>query len=231
MIEKAAFTYENNPTVKWIAKNQILATSAILYISLHMNKKMVAENQKLRLCLLSDSSKAKRLAEKDLEIKHLNDKINKLTNRCEAFKSSAIQLAAELEKCSVLNTTMKEKVEATKLELEKERIFKTKLSKQCQRLDHLVVDLTRKLKEKETKFIPEYFGIEEVPTANVISSTGDLRDSQFRETATSNEHWKTKFEIEIESLKRQKMQADAKLLVAEEKLLQFQNDFFLHTMH
>ena len=68
MTEKSAFTYENNPTVEWIAKNQIVATSAILYISLHMNKKMVAENQKLRLCLLSDSSKAKRLAEKDLEI-------------------------------------------------------------------------------------------------------------------------------------------------------------------
>ena len=194
---------------------------------------MVAENQKLRLCLLSDSSTAKRLADKNLEIKHLYEKINKLTNRCEAFKSSAIKLAAELEKCSVLNTTMKEKVEATKLELEKERIFKTKLSKQCQRLDHLVVDLTRKLKEKETKFIPDYFGIEEVPTANVISYTGDLCLSQFRETATSNEHesWKTKFEVEIESLERQKMQADAKVLVAEEKLSQFQNDFFLHTMH
>ena len=207
-----------------LLENQVAVSNALLFVSLHMNKELLAENKKLKLDLTSNGSSRT----KNLEMKTLNDKVAKLTTRCKAFQDSAIQLAAQLEKSSQLNKILKEKAEVIKLELDKERDFRAKLSKQCRRLDQYVICLTRKNKEENFKFIPDYFG----KSCNAENSIGISVATHSRKLAdlTSNDEnvW-IKHEIEI--LKKQKIQADEKRLAAEEKLSQIQNDFFLQTMH
>ena len=124
-------------------------------------------------------------------------------------------------------------VESTKLELEKERAFKAKLSTQSKRLSEVVVDLTSKLKTEDTKFIPDYFGDNEDSTGYISPFTVASRNLQStKKTATDRDSWQTKqFEVKIENLKQQKMEAVTKLRIAEDKLSQFQNQFFLHTIH
>ena len=208
-----------------LLENQVAVSNALLFVSLHMNKELLAENKKLKLDLTSNGSSRT----KNLEMKTLNDKVAKLTTRCKAFQDSAIQLAAQLEKSSQLNKILKEKAEVIKLELEKERDFRAKLSKQCRRLDQYVICLTRKNKEESVKFIPDYFGksCNEIENSTGISAATHSR--KLADLTSNDENVWIKHEIEI--LKKQKMQADEKRLAAEEKLSQIQNDFFLQTMH
>ena len=217
------FVFTTQTTIQSMLQNQVMATSALLYISLNLNKKLVAENRKLKL----------HMPVYEQEIKILNEKIKKVSTRCGSFKSNAIQLAAQLNKSSALNKVMKEKVEATKLELERERAFKAKLSTQSKRLSEVVVDLTSKLKTEDTKFIPDYFGDNEDSTGYISPFTVASRNLQStKKTATDRDSWQTKqFEVKIENLKQQKMEAVTKLRIAEDKLSQFQNQFFLHTIH
>ena len=171
-----------------------------------------------------------RLIQKNLEMKTVNDKVAKLTTRCKAFQSSAIQLAAQLEKSSQFNKILKEKAEVIKLELEKERGFRATLSKQCRRLDQHVICLIRKNKEENFKFNPDYFG--KSCTAEIVNFIGisvATHSTKFTDLISNDENVWIKHEIEI--LKKQKIQADEKRLAAEEKLSQIQNDFFLQTMH
>ena len=228
MPTKSTFAFKALTSTQSIGllQNQVAVSSALLCVSLSMNKGLLAENKNLKLHLASNGSSHT----KKVEMKTLNDKINKITTRCKAFQSSAVQLAAQLDKSSQLNKILREKVEAVKLELEKERIFRTKLSKQCRRLDQHVVDLTRKNKEEKIKFIPDFFG----ETDDYKNSIEDSFASQLRKlavlTTNGNNDWK-KYQIEIENLKKQKLQADEKREAAEEKLSQFQNGIFLLTMH
>ena len=145
------FAFKTQPSTQSIGllENQVSVSDALLFASLHMNKELLAENKKLKLDLASNRS----FQTKNLEMKTINEKVAKLTSRCKAFQSSAIQLAAQLEKSSQLNKMLKEKVEVIKLELEKERGFRAKLSKQCRRLDQHVICLTRTNKEEDFKFI------------------------------------------------------------------------------
>ena len=217
------FVFTTQTTIQSMLQNQVMATSALLYISLNLNKKLVAENRKLKL----------HMPVYEQEIKILNEKIKKVSTRCESFKSNAIHLAAQLEKCSALNKVIKEMVESTKLELEKERAFKAKLSTQSKRLSEVVVDLTSKLNTKDTKFIPDYFGDDEnfIDYMNPFT-VACCNSKSTKNTATDRDSWQTKqFEVKIENLKQQKMEAVTKLRIAEDKLSQFQNQFFLHTMH
>ena len=208
-----------------LLENQVAVSNAFLFVSLIMNMELLAENTKLKLDLTSNGSSRT----KNLEMKTLNDKVAKLTTRCKAFQDSAIQLAAQLEKSSQLNKILKEKAEVIKLELEKERDFRAKLSKQCRRLDQYVICLTRKNKEESVKFIPDYFGksCNEIENSTGISAATHSR--KLADLTSNDENVWIKHEIEI--LKKQKMQADEKRLAAEEKLSQIQNDFFLQTMH
>ena len=208
-----------------LLENQVAVSNAFLFVSLIMNMELLAENTKLKLDLTSNGSSRT----KNLEMKTLNDKVAKLTTRCKAFQNSAIQLAAQLEKSSQLNKILKEKAEVIKLELEKERDFRAKLSKQCRRLDQYVICLTRKNKEESVKFIPDYFGksCNEIENSTGISAATHSR--KLADLTSNDENVWIKHEIEI--LKKQKMQADEKRLAAEEKLSQIQNDFFLQTMH
>ena len=209
-----------------LLENQIAVSNALLFVSLHMNKELLAENKKLKLDLTSNGSSRT----KNLEMKTLNDKAAKLTTRCKAFQDSAIQLAAQLEKSSQLNKILKEKAEVIKLELDKERDFRAKLSKQCRRLDQHVICLTRKNKEESVKFIPDYFGKscnDEIENSIGISAATHSR--KLADLTSNDENVWIKHEIEI--LKKQKMLADEKRVAAEEKLSQIQNDFFLQTMH
>ena len=209
-----------------LLENQVAVSNALLFVSLHMNKELLAENTKLKLDLTSNGSSRT----KNLEMKTLNDKVAKLTTRCKAFQDSAIQLAAQLEKSSQLNKILKEKAEVIKLELEKERGFRAKISKQCRRLDQHLNRLTHKNKEENFKFIPDYFGKscnDEIENSTGISAATHSR--KLADLTSNDENVWIKHEIEI--LKKQKIQADEKRLAAEEKLSQIQNDFFLQTMH
>ena len=220
-----AFKTQTSTQSIGLLENQVAVSNALLFVSLHMNKELLAENKKLKLDLTSNGSSRT----KNLEMKTLNDKVAKLTTRCKAFQNSAIQLAAQLEKSSQLNKILKEKAEVIKLELEKERDFRAKLSKQCRRLDQYVICLTRKNKEESVKFIPDYFGksCNEIENSTGISAATHSR--KLADLTSNDENVWIKHEIEI--LKKQKMQADEKRLAAEEKLSQIQNVFFLQTMH
>ena len=219
-----AFKTQTSAQSIGLLQNQVAVSNAILCVSLCINKELLTENKKLKLQLASNEPS------KIFEMKTLNEKISKLSGRCKAFQSSAIQLAAQLDNSSQLNKILQEKTEKIKLELEKERGFRAKLSKQCRRLDQQVIHITRKNKEKSIKFIPDYFG--ESSTADNENFIGMPIAIQQEKMVNSNNinAWK-KYEIEIENLKKQKIQADEKRFAAEDKLSRIQNDFFLQTMH
>ena len=226
MSTKSTFAFKTQTSMHstGLLENKVAVSSALLCISLSMNRELLAENKKLKLSLTSNGSSQA----KNLEMKAVNEKVAKLTTRCKAFQNSAIQLAAQLEKSCQWNKILKEKAEVIQNELEKERGFRAKLSKQCRRLDQHVICLTRKNKEENFKFIPDYFG----KSCNAENSIGISVATHSRKLAdlTSNDEnvW---IKHEIENLKKQKIQADEKRLAAEEKLSQIQNDFFLQTMH
>ena len=215
-----------------LLQNQVAVSNAFLCVSLCIHKELLTENKKLKIQLASNEEPSK-----IFEIKTLNEKIGKLSSRCKAFQSSAIQLAAQLNNSSQLNKILKEKtekikleLEKIKLELEKERGFRAKLSKQCKRLDQHIIHLTRKNKEESIKFIPDYFG--ESSSADNDYSIGRPIAIHHEKMINSNDIniWK-KYQIQIENLKKQKIQADEKRFAAEDKLSRIQNDFFLQTMH
>ena len=220
-----AFKTQTSAQSIGLLQNQVAVSNAVLCVSLCLNKQLLTENKKLKIQLASNEEPSK-----IFEIKTLNEKIGKLSSRCKAFQSSAIQLAAQLNNSSQLNKILKEKTEKIKLELEKERGFRAKLSKQCKRLDQHIIHLTRKNKEESIKFIPDYFG--ESSSADNDYSIGRPIAIQHEKMINSNDIniWK-KYQIQIENLKKQKIQADEKRFAAEDKLSRVENDFFLQTMH
>ena len=221
-----AFKTQTSTQTIGLLENQIAVSSALLCISFSMNKELLEENKKLKLPVTSNGSSHT----KNLEMKTVNEKVAKLTTRCKAFQNSATQLAVQLEKSSQLNKILKEKVEVIKLDLEKERGFRAKLSKQCRRLDQHVICLTRKNKEESVKFIPDYFG--KICTAEIENSIGiSVATYSTKLTDLTSNDKNIWIKHEIENLKKQKRQADEKRLAVEEKLSQIQNDFFLQTMH
>ena len=228
MSTKSTFAFKTSTSTRSIGllQNQVAVSNALLCVSLSINKELLIENKKLKLQLSSNGPP------KDFyhEIKTLNEKISKLSSRCKAFQSSAVQLAAQLDNSSQLNKILKEKTDKIKLELEKERGFRAKLSKQCRRLDQHVIHLSRKNKEESVKFIPDYFG--ESSAADNENSIGMPIDIQQQKIVNSDDiNARKKYEIEIENLKKLKIQADEKRFAAEDKLSRIENDFFLQTMH
>ena len=219
-----AFKTQTSAQSIGLLQNQVAVSNALLCVSLSINKELLAENKKLKLQLASNGHP------KNFEMKTLNEKISKLSSRCKAFQSSAVQLAAQLDNSSQLNKILKEKTDKIKLELEKERGFRAKLSKQCRRLDQHVIHLSRKNKEESVKFIPDYFG--ESSAADNENSIGMPIDIQQQKIVNSDDiNARKKYEIEIENLKKLKIQADEKRFAAEDKLSRIENDFFLQTMH
>lgn len=219
-----AFKTQTSAQSIGLLPNQVAESNALLCVSLCINKALLTENKKLKLQLASNEPS------KIFEMKTLNEKISKLSNRCKAFQSSAVQLAAQLDNSSQFNKILKEKTEKIKLELEKERGFRAKLSKQCRRLDQHVIHLTRKMKEESIKFIADYFG-ESSATDNDNFICRPIANQQEKMVISNDINVWKKYELEIQNLKKQKIQADEKRFAAEDKLFRIENDFFLQTMH
>ena len=113
-----AFKTQTSAQSTGLLQNQAAVANAFLCVSLCINKELLAQNKKLKVQLASNEPS------KIFEVKTLNEKISKLSSRCKAFQSSAVQLAAQLDNSSQLNKILKEKTRALHKLSEREDISK-----------------------------------------------------------------------------------------------------------